>query len=538
MQNTLIDPEIQPSQVRKSNHDPLERALNSVDFGKLPYGKILLFCAILLSALSLYLFISNDFHNAHFDSKGHQLVPRRIADNLSPGWIQIGAFWLPLPHVLYYPLVKYDWIYFNGYGGIPFSVLSYIFSVILLFKLLKHVVDPVSAFCASTLYMINANILYLQSTSLTEGLSIVFSLAAVYFFVRYELTQTRKWLLLASIISAFGVLTRYENWFTFGMIGLLLILLHIKRKRGFKRILFDGLLLGLPNVLAIALTFWINWRTTGSAFIDVTHKFTDWQPGQGSYLLSFFVTLYTLGKLVSFEWAIGSVAAFFLMLRRKFRNPAFIASLAILGPLLLFMIQYHDGHPTRIRYGLLIVPACYFFLSHFPERSKLMRYLFLVFALFISTSSYFGKFDSSELLEESLRDASNLSLQGDLLWYFKQHDDGSLILVAMGEIAPVVYDLKLPIKRFVHEGAKPWWNNARKEPEKWVGWVFISQDDKLWKILHDNPDFHRHFMLIGRRNFLELYKRNPDEAANLKSHRAHGKNLKGEIPVFNKERKQ
>jgi hypothetical protein len=108
----------------------------------------------------------------------------------------------------------------------------------------------------------------------------------------------------------------------------------------------------------------------------------------------------------------------------------------------------------------------------------------------------------------------------------------------MGEIAPVVYDLKLPIKRFIHEGAKPWWNDARKEPEKYAGWVFISQDDKLWKIFHDDPNFHRHFLLIGRRNFLELYKRNSDEQENIKSHRAHGKNLKGEIPVFNKDRKQ
>ncbi|HSE41312.1 MAG TPA: glycosyltransferase family 39 protein [Acidobacteriota bacterium] len=538
MQETLIDSEIVIPRVRSAKRDRLAEALSKVQFDQLPYGKILIICAIGLSVLMLYLSITNDFHNAHFDSKGHQLVARRIADNLSPGWIQIGAFWLPLPHVLYYPLVKNDWIYFNGFGGILFSVLSYLFSVVLLFRMLKHIVDPTSAFIGTTLYMINTNILYLQTTSLTEGLSIVFSLAAVYFFVRYEVTQVKKWLIIASVISAFGVLIRYENWFTFGMMGLLMILLHIKSKRGFRKILTDGLILGIPNFAAIALTFWINWRTTGSMLVDVSAKFTDWQPGQGSYLLSFFVALYTAGKLISFEWAIATVAAFILMFKRKFRQPAFIASLAIIGPLILYLIQYHDGHPTRIRYGLLLVPACYFFLSHFPERSKLMRYLFLVFALFINTSSYFGKFEASELLEESLRDTTNLSLQSDLLWYLKQHDDGSLILVAMGEIAPVVYDLKLPIKRFIHEGAKPWWNDARKEPEKYAGWVFISQDDKLWKIFHDDPNFHRHFLLIGRRNFLELYKRNSDEQENIKSHRAHGKNLKGEIPVFNKDRKQ
>jgi len=175
------------------------------------------------------------------------------------------------------------------------------------------------------------------------------------------------------------------------------------------------------------------------------------------------------------------------------------------------------------------------FVSYFPTRTKLVRYLFVVFAVYVATSSYFGMFESSELLQESLRDANNLSLQKDILDYLKQHDDGSLILVSMAEIAPVLYDLKLPLKRYIHEGVKPWWNDARKEPEKWAGWVFLSQDDKLWKLFHDDKNFHRHFALIGRRNYLELYKRTPDEEFNLKSHRPHSASIKGELPNFNRK---
>jgi hypothetical protein len=535
VENILPDPETIRFGTTSPKRDRIEELLKPLQLENLPYGKILFLCAAFLSALSLYLFISNNFHNVHFDSKAHQLVARRIFDSLRPGWIQIGAFWLPLPHVLYYPLVKFDWIYYNGYTGIPFSVLSYLITVHLLFKILKKLVDPFSAFCAAALYMTNPNILYLQSTSLTEGLSIAFGVAAVYLFVRYATERSTRLLLFASIISALGALVRYENWFVFGMMGLLVIVLNIKDKRGLKKIISDGLILGIPNFAAIALTFWINWYTTGHVMIDVTNKFTDWQPGEGTYFVSFLVALYTLAKLVSTEWVIASLIGFFLMLRRKFRDPAFIAALAIIGPLLLYMIQYHDGHPTRIRYGLLLVPACFMFVSYFPTRTKLMRYLFVVFAVYVSTSSYFGMFESSELLQESLRDANNLALQKDMLDYLKEHDDGSLILVSMGEIAPVLYDLKLPLKRYIHEGVKPWWNDARKEPEKWAGWVFLSQDDKLWKLFHDDKNFHRHFALIGRRNYLELYKRTPDEEFNLKSHRPHSASIKGELPNFNKK---
>jgi hypothetical protein len=79
----------------------------------------------------------------------------------------------------------------------------------------------------------------------------------------------------------------------------------------------------------------------------------------------------------------------------------------------------------------------------------------------------------------------------------------------------------LPVKRYVHEGAKPYWDDALKNPEKVVGWVFLFQDDQLWNQLHDNLQFHKHFALVGSGGFLELYRRTPDEQFNLKSHRPH-----------------
>jgi hypothetical protein len=52
------------------------------------------------------------------------VVARRIFDNLMPGWQQIGAVWLPLPHVLnMFPVQVDDW-YRNGASGIAISVLA------------------------------------------------------------------------------------------------------------------------------------------------------------------------------------------------------------------------------------------------------------------------------------------------------------------------------------------------------------------------------------------------------------------------------
>jgi hypothetical protein len=37
---------------------------------------------------------------SHYDARGHLVVSRRIFDSITPGWQQIGAVWLPLPHLL------------------------------------------------------------------------------------------------------------------------------------------------------------------------------------------------------------------------------------------------------------------------------------------------------------------------------------------------------------------------------------------------------------------------------------------------------
>ena len=36
----------------------------------------------------------------HYDARWHLIVARQIVDSLTLGWRQIGAIWLPLPHLL------------------------------------------------------------------------------------------------------------------------------------------------------------------------------------------------------------------------------------------------------------------------------------------------------------------------------------------------------------------------------------------------------------------------------------------------------
>ena len=60
----------------------------------------------------------------HYDARAHLVVARRIVDSITPGWQQVGAVWLPLPHLLNAVPVQIDWFYRTGASAVLISVLS------------------------------------------------------------------------------------------------------------------------------------------------------------------------------------------------------------------------------------------------------------------------------------------------------------------------------------------------------------------------------------------------------------------------------
>src|SRR3954462_14431526 len=62
---------------------------------------------------------------SHSDARGHLIVARRIIDSITPGWQQLGAVWLPLPHLLNALPVQIDAFYRSGGSGVAISVASF-----------------------------------------------------------------------------------------------------------------------------------------------------------------------------------------------------------------------------------------------------------------------------------------------------------------------------------------------------------------------------------------------------------------------------
>src|SRR3954464_11464504 len=61
----------------------------------------------------------------HYDARGHLIVARRIIDSITPGWQQIGAVWLPLPHLLNALPVQIDSLYRSGASAVAMSIVEF-----------------------------------------------------------------------------------------------------------------------------------------------------------------------------------------------------------------------------------------------------------------------------------------------------------------------------------------------------------------------------------------------------------------------------
>lgn len=117
---------------------------------------------------------------SHYDARGHLVVARRIIDSLTPGWQQVGAVWLPLPHLLNMLPVQIDVFYQTGWSAVAISVLSFAVATGAIAAIVLTVTGSTpAAGIAAAAFALNPNVLYLQATPMTEPLLLALTTSSV-----------------------------------------------------------------------------------------------------------------------------------------------------------------------------------------------------------------------------------------------------------------------------------------------------------------------------------------------------------------------
>src|SRR6202140_1840658 len=71
------------------------------------------------------------------DAVAHLNIARRVFDSKTPGLLQLGTVWLPLPHLLMVPFLFSTALWRSGVGGSIPSMIAYVLGVGGIFRLVR-----------------------------------------------------------------------------------------------------------------------------------------------------------------------------------------------------------------------------------------------------------------------------------------------------------------------------------------------------------------------------------------------------------------
>jgi 4-amino-4-deoxy-L-arabinose transferase-like glycosyltransferase len=152
------------------------------------------------------------------DAVAHLHIARRVFDCRQPRFSQLGSVWLPLPHILLIPFVQvYSW-WANGLAGVLPSALAYLAACAGMYRLARHWLPRSTAMLTTAIFATNPNLLYLQTTAMTEPIFLCemvwMSALLVEWRASLDANGNRNSRLLWSIalILVAAIFTRYDGW--------------------------------------------------------------------------------------------------------------------------------------------------------------------------------------------------------------------------------------------------------------------------------------------------------------------------------------
>lgn len=185
------------------------------------------------------------------DAVAHINIARRVFDSRTPGLLQLGTVWLPLPHLLILPFIVPMSAWQSGSGGSIPSLVAYVLGTVGVFRLVRGALsfprEPdagarLTAWLAAAIYAANPNLLYLQTTAMTEPLYLAFFIWALVYHTEYlQLVRTSdaeparaasRTLAKCGLCLAAAALTRYDGWFASAVFGAGALLALVRPRYG------------------------------------------------------------------------------------------------------------------------------------------------------------------------------------------------------------------------------------------------------------------------------------------------------------------
>jgi hypothetical protein len=504
----------------------------------------------ILSLVAWYFSQKAGLTTLYNDAMAHLNLSRMVFDNLHPGVTQLGGVWLPLNQILYLPLIWNDWAWHTGFAGSIISMICYIASVMFIFESVLYVSKSrMAGIIGALVFAINVNILYLQSTPLTESLFVGLFTASLYFFIRWIIGEKSSDLVIVALLGFPLVLTRYDGWFVM-MMELVMVIIYeiIIHKRNRQHILGVAIVYATPFIYGIAL--WLIWNKLifGSFLYFALGPYSAHAQQttiassssglitKGNLWYSFFSYYNTVkdnvGPIILFLTGVCASIFFIrkdsLSLFKKIIIVSFLISPAVFNILSLYLgfsiVNVPESHwnPVfdqagkwfNVRYGIFMLPISAILIGFVSNRSKILSGL-IVLAVLVQTYSFLLVDKNVVTITDGTMGSSKFQNE-DIADYLRNHvKKTDQILLSISFFSPVAFRSGVEMKQIIHEGTGEYWSDALNYPYKSPNWIVLSNGnvgDSVYNTLINKQynSFLSLYRIVYRGVHANIYKRRSD----------------------------
>ncbi len=482
------------------------------------------------------------------DAVAHINIARRVFDSRTPGPLQLGTVWLPLPHLLMIPFIVSNQSWQTGAGGSVPSMVAYVLGVVGIFRLVRSATSfnlppdsssRIAAWIAAGIYAANPNLLYLQSTGMTEALYLALFVWVLVYFTEFaqqtafpaprEENKASSSLLKCGFCLAGACLTRYDGWFLAAliMIAALSVVLSEGLRRGNTRSVVRRFVL----VAAAAPILWflynaviyrnpLEFANGPYSAQAIEQKGSEVHPGTKNLAVAatYFMKAAETNLVESYwqkAWLVlALVGTLMILLDRRLWPlillwaplPFYALSVAY-GSVPVYVPAWWPFSYYNVRYGIELLPAFAGFLAlavYFGSRfarNALGKLVIAVVVVALAAGSYSAVWRSQPVCfrEAWINSRTRIALETQVADVLKQLPPDSTILMYLGNHVAALEQAGIPLKRTINEDNHlPWkrpsdpnglWEKALADPAKYADFVVAFEGDPVEQAMKNHKLF-------------------------------------------------
>jgi hypothetical protein len=474
------------------------------------------------------------------DAVAHINIARRVFDSRTPGLLQLGTVWLPLPHLLMIPFLLLNSAWQSGIGGSVPSMVAYVLGAAGIFRLLRSSLsvssepDPrarITAWLGAIVYAANPNLIYLQTTAMTESLYLALFIWAVVFFSDFVRQSSRKdgppnaassSLMKCGMCLIAADLTRYDGWFLAATMCVAALAIMVRRNAQVPRP-------GIAKFLLLAAAAPALWLAYNALIYRNPLEFANGPysaraieqksatPGSPAHpgaadlpvAFSYFVKSAELNmaqgdaqRLWVALLVLGTGAILILdrrlwpLLLLWVPLPFYMLSIAYSG-VPIFVPAWWPFSFYNVRYGLQLLPlfsvsvavTAYFLLNVAQNKNAKTIIVSAVLLLLAVDDALVWRAQPICFREAWINSRSRIAFETELASNLRKLPHESNLLMYLGDHVGALQRAGIPLRRTINEGNhRPWrtpadqeglWERALANPSQYVDFVIAMDGDPV-----------------------------------------------------------